>query len=581
MKTSIIKKLGNKILAAATGAAVFVSAYAPTLASAAEEVPLYISEVYLSYGETPDKAKQWLTDNGYTVLDQDLNEEADGLMSTKRSVYLGYNTTTDKDEAITDMRAMNMNGDYSFDDYEKLLISKKAEITGFINNMKVALSEYRENYKKGAVKAQISHDRMNQALDDDCGFGGLGDLLLEPVREEMSEADYNKEPDKHVDLTTVIMQGNLDSVNALMSDLCLAADTSGNGWIARLKESGSDRLYDRYEAEYPELSESKLSALIQSEYDDEARVFAQKLAELKESLEIYTNAAVKAESEPEEITKYFEEHPDLNFNDWSMAATVYVILSGIKYGSGTLLDLVNGDKYDFDNEDDRSTLYPILDVMSAGQRSLLSYVDLGELVIMCNLEGEGWTETQEKANAILKTALPESVYAGIDRTAFQPGGIALTSQARAIQSATGSSYATKILGVSARTLEYVGAASTLIVLAAGICSFKYGNTQIVVKELKYREIASDPELVEKLSSCLDDLNESREQLGAKIQEFMLNNGYSSFDSVTPDMHSITNRIIVKATPHNHCASDAQSDFSSDCLNSTPPCWRKARRIWVI
>ena len=26
--------------------------------------------------------------------------------------------------------------------------------------------------------------------------------------------------------------------------------------------------------------------------------------------------------------------------------------------------------------------------------------------------------------------------------------------------------------------------------------------------------------------------------------------------------------FLKAIPHNHCAQDAQSDFSSDCLNST-------------
>ena len=39
--------------------------------------------------------------------------------------------------------------------------------------------------------------------------------------------------------------------------------------------------------------------------------------------------------------------------------------------------------------------------------------------------------------------------------------------------------------------------------------------------------------------------------------------------------------IVKAIPHNPCASDAPSRFSSDCLNSTQACWRKSRRIWVI
>ena len=41
------KKISSKLLAAFTGAAVFVSAYAPTFASAAEGKTQYISELFL------------------------------------------------------------------------------------------------------------------------------------------------------------------------------------------------------------------------------------------------------------------------------------------------------------------------------------------------------------------------------------------------------------------------------------------------------------------------------------------------------------------------------------------------------
>ena len=97
-----------------------IQAQVPTFVKASEP-PQYISEVYLSYGNTPEEAKAWLLSNGYNVLNQDLNEGAESaqwastllLASDKRSVYLGFKTTTEKDEAITDMRAMNMNGDFS------------------------------------------------------------------------------------------------------------------------------------------------------------------------------------------------------------------------------------------------------------------------------------------------------------------------------------------------------------------------------------------------------------------------------------------------------------------------------------
>ena len=91
------RTVSSKVLAALVGAAVMIQAQAPALASAADEQE-YISEV-----------------------------------------YLGYKTTTDKDSAIRDMRAMNMNGNYSYDEYEKVLENKKSEINAFISSMKTAV----------------------------------------------------------------------------------------------------------------------------------------------------------------------------------------------------------------------------------------------------------------------------------------------------------------------------------------------------------------------------------------------------------------------------------------------------------
>ena len=39
--------------------------------------------------------------------------------------------------------------------------------------------------------------------------------------------------------------------------------------------------------------------------------------------------------------------------------------------------------------------------------------------------------------------------------------------------------------------------------------------------------------------------------------------------------------IIKAIMHDPCASDAQSEFSSDRLNFPQAYWRKSREIWVI
>ena len=75
MKKRVLKTLCSKALAVTVGAAMMMQAYGPTIASAAED-KLYISEVYLSYGKDDASAKKWFEDNGYTVLDQNLNEGA-------------------------------------------------------------------------------------------------------------------------------------------------------------------------------------------------------------------------------------------------------------------------------------------------------------------------------------------------------------------------------------------------------------------------------------------------------------------------------------------------------------------------
>ena len=67
------------------------------------------------------------------------------------------------------------------------------------------------------------------------------------------------------------------------------------------------------------------------------------------------------------------------------------------------------------------------------------------------------------------------MYAGIDRSLFQPAGVALTSKARQIQSATGASYDNRLLGVDRRYFEIAGVISGIILVGAGAGSLIYAN----------------------------------------------------------------------------------------------------------
>ena len=496
MKKRIVKSLCSKALAAAVGAAVLMQAQAPVLAGALD-TKLYISEVYLSYGETDEKAKQWLKDNGYTVLDQNLNESAEGglnadwlswtgLHSEKRSVYLGYKTTTNADEAIRDLRAMNMNGDFSYEDYEKMLENRKAEINGFIGNIKAALKEYRENYEAKKPKALIAHDNLNKYTDDDSGDAPLGDLLLKPIREEMSEEDYKKAEKEHADMTTIMMQGNLDIVHEIMTYLAYSADSSGTTWLERLKDTNTlDDLTEKYSEEYPTLSESKINNLLISMYDEDAKTFSDCLNEIKNAASYVDEIGLSFDASEETVTKYFEEHTDKSDISWASCANVIKAIEDVEYEGKKLVDFAKSEDLDLGDAEGRMALYPILDALSDGQRAMLNYTEFKDMIISGSLDKAGWEEVYKQVQETNKSSKACSVYIGIVRSAFEGGGVALTNEARNRQSSTGASYDAGLFGVDMSIAPIItGGVGVLFAIAGGVLWAKGSCMETVIASAK-------------------------------------------------------------------------------------------------
>ncbi|MBR6873275.1 MAG: hypothetical protein IKN17_07200 [Ruminococcus sp.] len=174
------------------------------------------------------------------------------------------------------------------------------------------------------------------------------------------------------------------------------------------------------------------------------------------------------------IKEYFTQHPEKSDLAWSVAGTEYLILSDIKYDGKTLYDIIADEKTDFNEADERIALYPVIEAMSEGQRALLSYVDIGEMIVNSKLDAEGWKNARAESEETLKSEDAVSVYTGVDRTNFQPAGVALTSEARKLESSTGSSYNTKLFGLDITTVMIASYASFAVVLVAGIATLKHG-----------------------------------------------------------------------------------------------------------
>ena len=400
----------------------------------------YIKEFFISYGSSDDEAKKYLTDNGYEVVDNNLNEGADDLISKKRSVYLGYKTTDKSDEAITDMKLMNMKGGYSAQDYQILLNEQRESIQSFFEEFKVAVNEYRSNYKKNQERAIAAHDMLNMMYDDDTKQK-VGDLLLNKVKEEYTDEEWNalsaEEQAKTADMTTILMQANANAVLSIEQIIALATDDNDNAWIERYQ---SAKTYDEMLQDV--MSKNKVDAsnaakLLAAEYDDDAKEIASSFEDYKTYLSIYTDADIQLTNTQEEITAYINEHEDFDSTEWFAAGTQYEVLSLLENDDINLLDLITSDEFDPEN-DDRIYLYPLVSVLSKGQRACLSFLPMYQIIALGINDDNTVKTAMETIDLGSADSLQNiSIYDGVDRSLFIDGNVAMTNEALRLQASSG------------------------------------------------------------------------------------------------------------------------------------------------
>ncbi len=125
---------------------------------------------------------------------------------------MGYKTTDDIRDSITDLAVMNMDGKYSTTEYSEVLKAKEQKVTEMLTDFMAAVREYRVNLKAGKEKAKVVRDILNKLTDDDTGKK-MGDLLNSETLQDkvgIKESIKAQNPDKLPDLLTIFMQGKAD-----------------------------------------------------------------------------------------------------------------------------------------------------------------------------------------------------------------------------------------------------------------------------------------------------------------------------------------------------------------------------------
>ena len=458
----------------------------------AEEKPVaYIADVMVGMGETADEAKKALTDAGYTVLDQDVNEGAGSKMKTDKYVYIGYKTTDNITEAITDLAVMNMNGGYSFSDYEALMDKyRDSQIKPFIDSFIATIKEYRENYHSsdGANKdkAEFAHTILNRIKEDDTG-ALMGDLLLNPTKEERGLTDdqykalSDDEKKKTADLTTALMQGNSQIILLIEQVLATAADTNETTWLERLSELGPDGLEKKYAEKG--IRPSDANREMASLYADTAKIILENWTDFRTELLDYQQ--IRGENLEEtavdddvlsgvygdvEAKEYNVETPKgvmecvnnrlesslktAESVEDSRIAAVYDALKEAPYGDGSVFDFFTK-PYEEVSGDNISALYPMISTLSKGQAAAIEFLPLATLLRIGVMNGEAFEAINSENSDLMElfnTIDVVSIYYDVNREIFEKT-TALTSEAQR-KNAGGFSFTqpiTELGGMSALT----------------------------------------------------------------------------------------------------------------------------------
>lgn len=434
----------------------------------------YISEVKVYIGNYKDAKTEGFKilndDNGNPV---DLNKGAGGGWGSQgdKAVYFGYKTTTDKDEAVTDLALMNMKGAYSVKDYEYLMDTQmKRQIIPFVDNFLSSIKEYRENYKsknkENKVRAQFIHNVLNKFTDDDCGGAGLGDLLLnetvyeiaKPMYDALSKEEKKKtslyeinlqvkkslptdEKNSNADILTIVAQSNGKLMLMIQNLLTRAADSNKNTWLDRFENTTYDDLLVS-----TGLGPKDATKALAKRYDDDANMilsmwdtFRDELVNYDKNVETVENYDVEEAKSVNEAMADIDDNTsdeeaaeslidyanlqitNLDFINSAQSAVIHDVLADIDYLDGTLLDFFSMTSEEI--EGNITLLYPLVASLTNGQKASLDFVTLKDLFAAALTTADGYKSID--LSKIEKT----SIYADVDRAIYESGGVALTSDA--------------------------------------------------------------------------------------------------------------------------------------------------------
>ena len=433
-----MKNLKNKLiactLAAVTAFTVSVSfkKFAPVTAYAATG-ETFLSDVALVYEDSVEDAQEAIAGTDWKLFNKDLNPNADYMFDD--GVYLIYKTSTNVEDAITDLRVMDMYGGYNTTNYKQQLEKSRKQYDANVADLRVAADEFKTLYQANDGMAKLAYRQMNYYKDVRTTNGTETDMLMGDFFLNMP-TDNNK-------IIQVMMEGNGMVVINLIS--LLAVGISGAS-----EDSLGTRIAEKYAIK---------DTLSDTDYHEDAKALASSFDSIKAKLVRYD--AIKEEYDLEDEDMSEEEYAFL-----TQYATIADLLTTIQYGEKTLAEFIKGTWVTKD-------LYPIVAAFTPGQKAL---IEMGQIETVLKYATpskpvEELEETLDEMEAVMREEHGEipvyDVYAGVDREIFK-GDFAMTTEAERQQALTGKTWdASDAAGLSTGQMVGFIIAGTLDLALAG------------------------------------------------------------------------------------------------------------------
>ncbi len=411
------------------------------LPTVAEAQPLYLKEIQMSTGSTAAEAKKWLIDNGYTVLNEDLNAG-----TGKDYSYIGYKTTKNKDEAICDISMMSMDSGYKMINYKQMVKQTQKGIDERGAEMLVVLKEFRENLAAGSLNAKIAKETLDVFRGGPNDSIPLGDYLLDPARTAAEMSD-------------MLLMCNSLVFSLIYNQLVFGVsdyNTKGEDgtietWVDRVAKHGQlsktltedqlDELDDLY-YEKAERIEHSATNYVEMLYAALERADTDGDGKLSEGDTIKTPATSK-----DDVLTYIENLDSgstLNEEDMDLLVlAVYDTLCEYDYGKNSKNEdeTVSWAFEEYYLEGDIRKLYPVVASLTDGQLEIMQISGVVNMV----LATQNSQEVYDDAKADLDEFAPKliasnggvnpSVFIGVNRELYQTE-VALTTEAARVAAAS-------------------------------------------------------------------------------------------------------------------------------------------------